>query len=44
MVDEINRWRKKEAARGSEAGLPLRQVYTSVQHTLPTKMKYAWGL
>ncbi len=30
VIELINRWRKKEAARGSEAGLPMRQVYTQV--------------
>ena len=31
VIELINRWRKKEAARGSEAGLPMRQVYTQVR-------------
>ena len=30
VIELINRWRKKEAVRGSEAGLPMRQVYTQV--------------
>jgi hypothetical protein len=28
LIKVVNRWRKKEAVRGSEAGLPMRQVYT----------------
>ena len=27
-IDLVNRWRKKEVAKGSKAGLPMRQVYT----------------
>ncbi len=37
VVELINRWRK-EAARGSEAGLPMRQVYTQVRSTLSAMM------
>ena len=34
FIKLINRWRKKEAAKGSEVGLPMRQVYTQVRSTL----------
>ena len=44
VIDEANRWRTKEAARGSEAYLPLRQVYTSVRHVLPTRLRYPQSL
>ena len=44
VIDEANRWRTKEAARGSEAYLPLRQVYTSVRHVLPTRIRYPQSL
>ncbi len=37
----INRWCMKEAAKGSEAGLAMRQVYTQVRSTLPTMLKYS---
>ncbi len=41
VIELINRWHKKEAARGSEAGLPMRQVYTQVRSTLPTMMEFS---
>jgi hypothetical protein len=28
VIELINQWRKKEGAKGSEAGLAMRQVYT----------------
>ena len=40
----INRWRKNEAAKGSEAGLAMRQVYTQVRSTLPTMLKFSKAL
>jgi hypothetical protein len=30
VIKLINWWRKKEAVRGLEVGLPMRQVYTQV--------------
>ena len=36
VIELINRWCMKEAARGSKAGLPVRQVYTQVRIALPT--------
>jgi hypothetical protein len=44
VIELINRWRKKEAAKGSEAGLVMRQVYTQVRSTLPTMLKYSKAL
>ncbi len=44
VIKLINRWRKKEAAKGSEAGLPMRQVYTQVKSTLPTMIKFSKAL
>ncbi len=44
VIELINRWRKKEATRSSEAGLPMRQVYTQVRSTLPTMMEFSWAL
>ena len=41
VIDEINRWRIKENAKGCEAGFTLAQVYSSVRHTMPTKIKYS---
>ena len=31
VIELVNRWCKKEVAKGSEAGLPMRQVYTQVK-------------
>ena len=44
VIDEANRWRRKEGARGTNAGLPLRQVYTLVRYGLPTRAKYPGSL
>jgi hypothetical protein len=44
VIELVNRWRKNEAARGSEAGLPMRQVYTQVRSTLTTILKYSKAL
>ena len=44
VIELINRWRKKEAAKGSEAGLTMRQVYTQVRSTLPTMLKFSKAL
>jgi hypothetical protein len=41
VIKLINRWCKKEAARGLEAGLPMRQVYTQVRSTLPTMKEFS---
>jgi len=41
VIDEINRWRTYANARGCEAGFTLAQVYSSVRHTIPTKIKYS---
>ncbi len=40
VIELVNRWRKKEAAKGSKAGLPMWQVYTQVKSTLPTMLKF----
>jgi hypothetical protein len=44
VIELINRWRKKEAAKGSEAGLAMRQVYTQVRSTMPTMLKFSMAL
>ncbi len=41
VIKLINRWPKKDAAKGSEAGLTMRQVYKQVRSTLPTMLKYS---
>jgi hypothetical protein len=44
VMELINRWRSKEAAKGSMPNLPMRQVYTKVKSTLPTMMQYPRAL
>jgi hypothetical protein len=44
VIELINRWRKKEAAQGSEAGLPMRQVYTQMWSALPTMKEFSRAL
>jgi hypothetical protein len=44
VIKLINRWHKKEAAQGSEAGLPMRQVYTQVWSALPTMKEFSRAL
>ncbi len=44
VIELINWWRKTKAARGSEAGLPMRQVYTQVRSTLPTMKEFSRAL
>ena len=40
-VELVNRWRKKEAARGAEAGLTMRQVYTQVTRAIKTVLRFS---
>ena len=44
VIKLINWWRKKEAAKGSEAGLPMQQVYTQVRSTVKTMLKFSKAL
>ena len=44
VIKLTNRWRKKEVAKGSEAGIAMRQVYTQVRSTLPTMLKFSTAL
>jgi hypothetical protein len=44
VIELINRWRKKEGAKGLEVGLAMRQVYTQVKRTLPTMLRYSKAL
>lgn len=44
VIELINRWRKKESAKGSEAGLAMRQVYTQVRSTVPVMMEFSRAL
>ena len=44
VMELINRWRSKEAAKGSVPNRPMRQVYTEVRSTLPTMLLYSRAL
>ena len=44
VMELINQWRSKEAAKGSVPNLPMRQVYTEVRSTLPTMLLYSRAL
>ena len=44
VIELINRWRKKEGAKGAEPGLAMRQVYTQVRSALPIMMVYSQAL
>ncbi len=44
VIELVNRWRKKEVAKGSEPGLPMRQVYTQVRNTLPVMLEFSRAL
>jgi hypothetical protein len=43
-IELIGRWRKKEAARGSEPGLPMRQVYTRVRDSVEGLLRFSRSL
>ena len=40
-IELINRWRKKETAKGAEAGLPMRQVYTQVNRAVVAALRFS---
>ena len=40
----LGRWRRREAASGTEPGLPIRQVYTQVSHALGALLAYSEAL
>jgi hypothetical protein len=44
VIELVNRWRKKESAKGSVAGLLMRQVYTQVRSMLPTMLLFSKAL
>lgn len=43
-IDLINRWRGREAAKGAEPGLPMRQVYTETSSALMGILAYSQSL
>ncbi len=40
-IELINRWRKKEAAKGAEAGLSMRQVYTQANRAVVAALRFS---
>ena len=40
-IELVNRWRKKEAAKGAEAGLTMRQVYTQVSRAVKAALRFS---
>jgi hypothetical protein len=43
-MDLVGRWRKRESARGTEPGLPMRHVYTQVRHVTNRMLVYSSAL
>jgi hypothetical protein len=43
-IDMVNRWRKREAAKGTEPGLAMRQVYTDALSAIETTLRYSQSL
>ncbi len=43
-IEMVNRWRKKEAARGAEPGLGMRQVYTQALTAVDATLEYSRNL
>ena len=37
----MGRWRSREAAKGAEPGLPMRQVYTQVKSAVNAMLLFA---
>ena len=44
VIKLINRWRKKEGAKGAEPGLTMPQTYTHVRNTFPVLKEYSKAL
>ena len=41
IIDLMGRWRKREAAKGTEPGLPMRQVYTQMKSVFPAMLAFS---
>jgi hypothetical protein len=41
IIDLMGRWRSREAAKGAEPGLPMRQVYTQVKSAVNAMLLFA---
>lgn len=44
VIDLMNRWRRKEHAKGAEPGLSMQQVYTEVRSAVEATLKYSENL
>lgn len=44
ILDLMGRWRKKEAAKGTEPGLPMRQVYTQMRSVFPAMLTFSGAM
>ena len=44
VIELINRWSCKEAAKGAEPGLLMHQVYMSVKHAVPAMLLYSGAI
>jgi len=43
-IDLVNRWRKKEGAKGAQPGLAMNQVYTDALAAVETTLRYSQSL
>lgn len=43
-IDLVNRWRKREAAKGAAPGLAMREVYTDALAAIETTLRYSQSL
>ena len=41
IIELMGRWRQREAARGTEPGLPMRQVYTQMRSVFPAMISFS---
>ena len=41
VIETMGRWRKRELAKGTQAGLPMRQVYLRVANAIPTMLSFS---
>jgi hypothetical protein len=44
IIDLMGRWRQREAAKGTEPGLPMRQVYMQMKSVFPAMLTFSGAL
>jgi len=44
IIDHMGRWRKREVAKGTEPGLPMRQVYTQMRSVFPAMLTFSGSM